>query len=157
MRRSHKASAGLVVLALMVLTAGTGLCQDMDDLGLGDLLGGGGVGAGQLMGLLGGMGGLGALGGGAGVGPAAPTVIVSQPAMVVHGDYLYIAQDGKIMKLDLETLKLVAEGTYSVPRMAAGVTTHQGTSTGPRVIPGQAGQPQNRPPLVPGATPMATP
>ncbi len=154
MRRSHRAAGAIVVLALIVLTAGSGLCQDMDDLGLGELLGGGGANAGQLMGLLGGMGGL---GGATGLSAAAPTVIVSQPALVAHGDYLYLAQDGKIMKFDLETLKLVAEGTYTVPRVTAGVTTHQGTSTGPRVIPGQPGQPQNRPPLVPGATPMATP
>lgn len=154
MRRGHRAWVGMVVPALIALTAGTGLCQDMDDLGLGDLLGGGGAGAGQLMGLLGGMGGL---GGAAGLSAGAPTVIVSQPALVAHGDYLYLAQDGKIMKFDLATLKLVAEGTYAVPKVTSGITTHQGTSTGPRIIQGPTGQTQGRPPLVPGATPMATP
>jgi len=96
MRRTVAAPACVLALALLLCPVTGALCQD-DDLGLGDLLGG--AGGGQLLGMLGGMGG-----GGLGAAAGGAKVIVSQPAMVVHGNFLYLATDGKLMKFDLDTL-----------------------------------------------------
>jgi len=150
MRRTVAAPACVLALALLLCPVTGALCQD-DDLGLGDLLGG--AGGGQLLGMLGGMGG-----GGLGAAAGGAKVIVSQPAMVVHGNFLYLATDGKLMKFDLDTLAKLAEVTYGPSTAAAGAVTTQGSSTGPKVIQGATGRPGGaKPPLIPGATPMAAP
>ncbi len=151
----------VIGIATIVLVTATGAawCQDLDALGLGDLLGGG---AGGNLGGLGGLsnlGMLGALGGGmlpgAG-GGAAPTIIVSQPAMLVHGNSLYIAADGKVTKFDLVSLKKLGEAFYGTPSATA-TTTIQTAPTGaaPMLIEGLPTG--NKPPLVPGATPSTGP
>lgn len=150
MRRTVAAPACLFAFALLLCPITGALCQE-DDLGLGDLLGG--AGGGQLLGMLGGMGG-----GGIGAAAGGSKVIVSQPAMVVHGNFLYLATDGKLMKFDLDTLTKVAEVTYGPSTATAGAVTTQGSSAGPKVIKGAPGRASgSKPPLVPGATPMAAP
>ncbi|NSW56727.1 MAG: hypothetical protein HPY44_11985 [Armatimonadetes bacterium] len=135
-------------LALIGFLTGTAFCQG-DDMGLGDLLGGmGGMGG---LGLLGGLGGLSASALGAG-GAAAPSVVISQPAMLISGDNLYIACNGKVIRFNALTLEKKAEAWYEEPQTQLIPT---GTGTGPSLIapaPGGA-----VPPLVPGATPSTGP
>jgi len=134
--------------AVIGLLTGTAFCQG-DDMGLGDLLGGmGGMGG---LGLLGGLGGLTAPMLGAG-GAAAPSVVISQPAMLISGENLYIACNGKVIRFNALTLEKKAEAWYEEPQTQLVPT---GAGTGPSLItPAPAGA---VPPLVPGATPSTGP
>lgn len=146
MRLLKPLSASCAVLVLLASATTPALCQGGDagglDLGIGDL--GGLIGPG-LLGALGGLGG----------GPAAPapTIIISQPAMLVHGKSLYIAHMGKVVKLDLYSLEKQAEATYWTPPRGAVIS--QGAPQGPKLI--GNGPPTPKPPLVPGATPAEGP
>lgn len=134
-------------LAVIALLTGPAFCQG-DDMGLGDLLGGmGGMGG---LGMLSGLGGLSApMLGAAG---ATPHVVVSQPAMLISGDNLYIACNGKVIRFNALTLEKKAEAWYEEPQTQLVPT---GTGTGPSLItPAPAGA---VPPLVPGATPSTGP
>jgi hypothetical protein len=44
---------------------------------------------------------------------AAPTIIMPQPVMLIHGNSLYIAYEGKVTRFDLMTLAMLAEGYYA--------------------------------------------
>ena len=103
-----------------------------------------------MLGALAGLGGLGAARGG-------QTIVISQPAMVVHGNSIYVAYEGRVTRLDAETLQPLAEGTYWTPQRGGGLQpTVQGSSTGPKLLPDEPpGMP--RPPLVPGALPSTGP
>ncbi len=152
----------VVAGCLIALSALPGACQGggPEDLDLGILGGMGGLGGGGgLAGLLGGLGGLrGVAGAGMGAAPAAPpVVIVTQPVMLFHGDSLYIAWQGKVMRFDAVTLRKQAEGVYgealAVPQQAG--TMFRGSSTGPQLLQDAPAAP--RPPLVPGARPVPGP
>jgi len=148
-------TAALVALILCLAGVGQGACQgvgglDLNELGLGDL-------AGMLNPqMLGALGGLGGMAGGLAPGAGSPTIIVSQPAMLVHGGCLYVAADGKVTKFDLDTLEKLAEATYGTPGPQKSTAVMQGTSRGPRLI-GEDTSGAQKPPLVPGATPSTGP
>lgn len=110
----------------------------------------------QVLGALGGLGGLGSLVGGTTAAPGV-SVVVSQPAMLIHGNSLYVAYEGKITKFDAETLQVQAQATYGTPpAVAGGGTALPAASLGPRLLqPDLPGMPT--PPLVPGARPGTGP
>lgn len=140
---------GVLCVMLIVAAPAFGQAQaptlGLEDLGLGDLTG---------MGSLGLLGALGGLGGGLPAAPApAQTVIIAQPAMLVHGNSLYVAYQGTVVKLDLETLEKQAEATYWKPPLAG--PGGPGVTEGLRMLPPEPDTP--RPPLVPGATPAPGP
>ena len=136
----------LLISAAPVLGQGQAPTLGLEDLGLGDLGGMGGLG------LLGALGGLG--GGLSGAAPApAQTIIIAQPAMLIHGNSLYIAYQGTVVKLNLDTLEKEAEATYWKPPFPG--PAGPGVTEGLRMLPPEPGAP--RPPLVPGATPPPGP
>ena len=179
---------------LSMLPVQTSYAQEDDDLGilggmgnlggLGGLLGnlGGGLGnlnAGSLTGALGALGQMGNVPGlnqlgnlqklaGAFAGQqAGPTVNVSQPAMLVVGEYLFIADNGKVVKLRLDNLQMVAQTQYD-NTIAATSTAAPATSLRRPRKPGpvsstvvspqaQPAQPVPNVPLVPGAQPAPAP
>lgn len=120
-------------------------------MGLGDLLGGmGGMGG---LGMLGGLGGLGGLSGLGGGGAAPPSVVIYQPAMLIHNGSLYIAYKGKITKFDASTLVKQQEAYFDTPAAAALQPVESGG--GLKVLDPAPGMP--KPPLVPGAVPSTGP
>lgn len=146
---------------------------------------GGGTNLGNLgaLGLLGG-GGLGSLGGltqmAAPAATAPPTVVVSQPALFALGNFLFVAYNGVVTKYDIATMRKLSSATYPTPVLTPGVAqvglpgvtagggqvpttlpgvgaapSLQGSSDGPTLIEDAEGD--DKPPLVPGATPATGP
>lgn len=138
--------AGALCVLLMVAVPALGQGQaptiGLEDLGLGDLGGMGGLG------LLGALGGLGGGLPGAALAPS-QTVIIAQPAMLIHGNSLYVAYQGTVVKLNLNTLEREAEATYWNPPVPG--PAGPGVTEGLRMLPPDPAAP--RPPLVPGAAP----
>ena len=152
MRTRQGAMIGLVACGLLLALVTPALCQGPEDLGLGDLGGLGGLGGG--LGLLGpALGGM--LRGGAGAAAApATTVVIQQPALLLGGDSIYLAYNGKLLRLDAKTLKKQAEFTYAAPATTGAGAVHS-TSAGPLLL--DEAPAAAKPPLVPGAKPAAGP